>query len=80
MSSITYGIAKEIYSYNGDSREAYGLVVYADAEIDGTATIVASARDVTCDMDKLQCLVDKCNNEKIPIVHFDDVVEDFLAK
>lgn len=80
MSSFTYAISKETYSYNGDCREAYGLVVYADAETDGTATIVASARDITSDKKILQNLVDRCNNEKIPIIHFDDIVEDFLAK
>lgn len=80
MSSITYAIAKEIYSYKGNTREAYGLVAYADVELDGTATIVASARDVTCDKKQLQNIADKCNEEKVPLGHFDDIVEDFLAK
>jgi len=79
MSNITYGVSKEIYSYKGISREAYGLVAYADAELDGTATIVASANDLSCDEIKLQELANKCNKEKLLLVHFNDIVEDFLA-
>lgn len=79
MSNITYGVSKEIYSYKGVTREAYGLVAYADAELDETATIVASANDLSCDEIKLQKLANKCNEEKLLLVHFNDVVEDFLA-
>ena len=79
MSNITYGVSKEIYSYNGITREAYGLVAYADAELDGTATIVASANDLSCDEIKLQELANKCNEIKLELVHFNDIVEDFLA-
>ena len=79
MSNITYGVSKEIYSYNGITREAYGLVVFADAEIDGTATIVASANDLSCDEILLQNLADKCNEGNLELVHFNDIVEDFLA-
>ena len=78
MSSITYGVSKEIYSYKGVAREAYGLVAYADAEIDGTATIVASANDLSCNEIKLQELANKCNEGKLELVHFNDIVEDFL--
>lgn len=76
MSSIEYGISKEIYSYKGNIRESYGIVVCADS----TATIIASARDITCDEKQLQNLVDKCNKEKPSLDHFNDIVEDFLAK
>lgn len=79
MSNITYGVSKEIYSYKGISREAYGLVAYADAELDGTATIVASVNDLSCDEIKLQELANKCNEGKLELVHFNDIVEDFLA-
>lgn len=79
MSNITYGVSKEIYSYKGITREAYGLVAYADAELDGTATIVASANDLSCDEIKLQKLANKCNEGKLELVHFSDIVEDFLT-
>ena len=79
MSNITYGVSKEIYTYKGVTCEAYGLVAYADAEIDGTATIVASANDLSCNEIKLQELANKCNEGKLELVHFSDIVEDFLT-
>ena len=79
MSNITYGVSKEIYSYKGITREAYGLVAYADAELDGTSTIVASANDLSCDEIKLQKLANKCNEINLELVHFSDIVEVFLA-
>ena len=79
MSNITYEVSKEIYSYKGITREAYGLVAYADAELDGTATIVASANDLSCDEIKLQELANKCNEINLELVYFSDIVEDFLA-
>ena len=79
MSNITYGVLKEFYSYKNATREAYGLVAYADAEIDGTATIVASVNDLSCDEIKLQELANKCNEGNLELVHFNDIVEDFLA-
>lgn len=80
MSSFTYGVSKEIYSYNGDERVSYGLVVYADAEISGTLIIAASANDLTLDENELQEFANKCNEEKLSPIHFDDVVDDFLAR
>ena len=79
MSNITYGVSEEIYSYKGITRKAYGLVAYADAEQDGTATIVASANDLSCDETKVQDLANKCNEGNLELIHFNDVVEDFLA-
>ena len=79
MSNTTYGVSKEIYSYKGITREAYGLVAYADAEFDGTSTIVASANDLSCDEIKLQKLANKCNEINLELVHFSDIVEVFLA-
>ena len=79
MSNITYGVSKEIYTYKGVTREAYGLVAYANAEHDGTSTIVASANDLSCNEIKLQELANKCNEEKLLLVHFNDILEDFLA-
>ena len=79
MSNITYGVSKEIYSYKGITREAQGLVAYADAELDETATIFASANDLSCNEIKLQELANKCNEGKLELVHFNDIVEDFLA-
>ena len=80
MSSVTYGVSKEIYSYKGATREAYGLIAYANADTDGTLTIVASANDLSCDEIKLQELANKCNEGNLELIHFNDIVEDFLAE
>ena len=45
MSNITYGVSKEIYSYKGITREAYGLVAYANAEYNGTLIIVVETQN-----------------------------------
>ncbi len=80
MSVFTYGTVFEIYELNGKSRISYGIAVYADAKSDGTATIVASARDLTSDKSKINSLVDKCNRLELSPIHFYDVVEDFLTE
>ena len=80
MISITYGVVKAIYSYNGATRESYGLVAYANAETDGTATIAASAYDLCCDETKVQNLANKCNAENLSLDHFNDIVEDFIVE
>ena len=79
MNTITYGISEETYSYNGISRTAYGLVAYSNAEEDGTATIVASARDLTEDKHAVEALASRCNKGKLSLCHFDDIIEDFLS-
>ena len=80
MGSITYGVVKEIYYYGQEAREAYGLVVYSDAEEDGTATIIASAHDLTDERDRVENLAERCNAEEVELIHFDDIVEDFLVE
>ncbi len=78
MSTLTYGLVEEKYELNGQIRVAYGMVLYANAEEDGTATIIASARDLTSDKAQLEVLVENCNTLELSPIHFDDVVEDFL--
>ena len=79
MMNVTYGVAKEIYSLGNSSRTSYGIAAYADAEEDGTATIVASVHDVTSDKQALDELVSLCNRLELSTVHLMDIVEDFLA-
>ena len=78
MSRITYGTIKEVYSINGDSRISYRIVAYVDADVDGTATIIASIRDVTPNREKIDNLVELCNRLELSVVHLEDVVEDIL--
>ncbi len=79
MMKITYGVTEEIYSLGNVSRTSYGIAAYADSAEDGTATIVASVRDVTTDKQALTGLVAHCNHLGLSTVHLMDVVEDFLA-
>ena len=79
MINVTYGVTKEIYSLGASSRVSYGIAAYADAEEEGTATIVVSVHDVTTDKQALYELVSLCNRSELSTVHLMDVVEDFLA-
>ncbi len=79
MSSITYGLVEERYALNGQERTSYGIAIYADAELDGTATVIASIHDITSDKPKLAALVQQCNLLELSPIHLEDVVEDFLS-
>ncbi len=77
-STVTYGITEGVYSLGTDSRTAYGIAAYADAEEDGTATVFWSVHDITSDKEKLKALADTCNRLKLSTIHLQDVIEDFL--
>lgn len=77
--TVTYGITEEVYALGCDRRVSYGIAAYADAELDGTATIVVSVHDITSDKDKLSELVQACNRLRLSTLHLADVVEDFLG-
>ncbi len=78
MSGITYGLVEERYVLNGYVRTAYGIAVLADADTDGTATVIASIHDITSDKQGLEALVHRCNDLDLSPIHLEDVVEDFL--
>lgn len=80
MMNVTYAVVEEKYVLGEEKRTFYGIVAYANAEQDGTATIVASVRDITSDKQRLIKLVDDCNRLELSTVHLSDVVEDFLLK
>ena len=77
--NVTYAITEEKYALGEEKRTSYGIVAYANAEQNGTATIVASVRDITYDKNSLRKLVDDCNRFELSTVHLHDVVEDFLS-
>lgn len=77
--NITYGLTEELYTLGTDIRIAYGIAAYSDANEDGIATIVASVHDVAADKQSLADLVLWCNRLKLSLIHFNDIVEDFLA-
>ena len=77
MTSFIYGIVREEYFLNDSRRISYGIVCYADPEIDGTLTIIASVRDISSDFDAVSRLVDLCNKHALSPLHLRDVVNDF---
>lgn len=76
---ITYGLTEERYTLGNQTRVSCGIAAYADALIDGTATVVASVQDITNDKEKLTQVVDACNRLGLSVDHLMDVVEDFLS-
>lgn len=79
MNKITYGISEEIYILNNQKRISYGIVVYSNADQDGTATIVDSVRDVSSNKENITRLVNECNRLRLSPIHLRDVVEDFIG-
>ncbi|MBE6632777.1 MAG: hypothetical protein E7620_00375 [Ruminococcaceae bacterium] len=77
---ITYGLVKEIYVLNHYIRVSYGIVACANAAEEGSATIVASARDLTTDRTRMTELVALCNSLRLDPVHLREVAEDFLQR
>ena len=80
MEDITYDIVEERYHLKGATRVAYGVVAYADAAELGTATIVASAHDVTSRRAEMEALVTDINEGRLSLYHFKEIVTDFLAR
>ena len=77
--TVTYGVTEEIYSFGGNSRKTYGIAVYADSQLDGTATVLAAFNDITSDKARLEELVQACNRSELSLIHLNDVIDDFLA-
>ena len=79
MNDITYGLIKETYGDKKEFRIAYGVAVYANFETDKTATIVDAIHDVSNNEEKLNGFIKHCNCAKLSLIHFYDVIEDFLS-
>ena len=77
--NITYGLVEEKYFVGVDVRVSYGVAAFADADVDGSATIVFSIHDISSDRENLIKLISSCNRMKLSIHHFNDIIEDFLA-
>ena len=76
---VTYGLTEEIYNLGDSARTSYGIAAYADADSDGSATILASVHDITSDKSEMEKLVHLCNTLGLSVLHLRDIVEDFLA-
>ncbi len=79
MNNITYGIINEKYCLGNECRQAFGIAVYADADADGTATIIQSVHDISPNEIALKELVNRCNHLGLSPIHLLDIIEDFLS-
>ena len=80
MIGVRYVVVEERYLLDEEVRTSYGIAALANAEDEGSATVVEHISDVTKDRERLTEFVDDCNRLQLSTVHFGDVVEDFLAK
>ncbi len=78
MKEITYGVREEIYCLGEAKRAAFGIVAYANAEENETATVVAEVGDVTGNISEIERLVRLCNRVKLAPEMLHDFVCDFL--
>ena len=76
---VTYGLTEEFYSFGDSNRVSFGIAVYSNAVEEGTVTIIASARDISGNKNRISDLIEQCNRLNLNIVHLYDVIEDFLA-
>ena len=79
MMHISYGMIEETYYCDGKGRVSYGVAVYADSALDGSAIVVESFHDITSDREALSELIDTCNELQLAQIHIADVIEDFLT-
>lgn len=75
MSDIYYSVVTEVYA----GRVAYGIAAFSDVDADGFVTMLASAHDLTENKERINDLAARCNSEDLSLVHFWDVVEDFIG-
>ena len=78
MTKITYGIVETHEPADGNTYPSYGIAAYAQAELNASATVIASINNITTDRKRLMELVQLCNLQKLSLIHLNDVVEDFL--
>lgn len=80
MTDVTYGVSEEKYSLGTVTRISYGIVVYSNSGTDGTAAVIASARDVCADKQRMENLAEKLNRLEVSPIHLYDVIADLLAE
>ena len=80
QSCLTYAMIEECYGLNGKDRISYGIAVCADANIDGSATIVDAVHDITTCKERMTTFVLRCNQIGLSVIHLMDAIEDFLAQ
>ncbi len=73
-----YGIIREEYILENETRVSYGIAAYAQSEDCGTASVAVAVRDITADKAAAEALAERCNRLLLSPVHLADVAEDFF--
>ena len=68
---------KSTYKNGAAKRIAFGIA--AVEEYDGIITILESISDISPNIKAVKRLVKLCNDQQLALIHFRDVVSDFLA-
>lgn len=76
---ITYGVVKETYEVEGYRRTSYGIAAFSDVELQGASCILFAARDLSVNRQPIDALVLKINQSQLSEIHYEDIVNDFLA-
>lgn len=63
-----------IYDENKKAYTVYGIMA-----VSSNGEVIKSVPDVFFDKDKAEDFVDRCNKDRLPLVHLDDVIEDALV-
>ena len=72
-----YVVVQNTY-FNGDAtRTSFGIAIVE--EYDGITTVLESMSDISMEKKAIEELVKYCNEQKLELMHFQDVIMDFLA-
>lgn len=72
-----YTLIKSTLLSGDNCRVCYGIAV--EEEQDGVSVILQSVSDIAVCSDRLEQLVDLCNELELDPIHLNDVVDDYLA-
>ena len=69
----SYKLIRGTYPDENGTHTGYGI-----AAINSNSVTISAAYDLSCDESEVTELVRRCNELKLSLVHFQDVVDDFL--
>jgi len=79
LKNIFYIIIEETYSFNGSTRNSFGIAACCGPASDGISNIVLTINDITADKIKLTEFIEMCNCLNLSLIHIFEAVDDFLA-
>jgi hypothetical protein len=77
--SITYGIINESHEIEGEHRTSYGIAAYSDVEVNGSACILCTKSDLSCERAPLEEFVSRLNGEQVSVTQLEERIEEYLA-